>query len=373
MTLFFNGYFCVAETCISLQRYGLKKNSSILNTFFGIKSVNRYDGIDERIVSNVKVYAKNLQRKTIFRSMDLEDLEQELMCEILSCIDKFDERYGNLEHFVRKVLKRRCATLIETYMRKKRDSIIRISEYSDEMHGDNFTELQELVDKQIELSNFIKMLPIKFRMLYQLLLRYSINDTVMITKLSRSSVSRDIRRIAFLFNRFENSENRLFFLEELRRNWMGRNLSTIETLDVKELSKLEVYDLADLSEQISKLVSHTKELKEKLEDALNLRFSETVQNKLHDENKNTGTTKFFENGFQITAEVPKKVTWDSAKISEIIKTISEEKCKAIVKTVHTIEERKYSQLSPEDKLLFADARTVTPGKTRFQISIPEEV
>ena len=316
--------------------------------------MNRYDGIDKRIVSNVKVYAKNLKRSPIFRSMDLEDLEQELMCEILSCIDQFDERCGELEHFVRKVLKRRCATLIETYMRKKRDSIIRLSEYSDEVHGDSFIELRELIEKQIEASDFIDMLPIKFRMLYQLLLRYSISDAVMITRLSRSGISRDIKRIAFLFRHFENSENRLVFIDKLRRNWMGRNLSTIETLDVKELSKLEVYDLADLSEQVSKLVSHTKELKEKLEDALNLRFSETVQNKLHDENKNTGTAKFYENGFQITAEVPKKVTWDSAKISEIIKNIPEEKRNAIVKTVHTIEERKYAQLSPEDKSLFTN-------------------
>ena len=44
----------------------------------------------------------------------------------------------------------------------------------------------------------------------------------------------------------------------------------------KELSDLEVYALADLSEQVSKLVSHVKELKEKLEDALNLRFSEKI-------------------------------------------------------------------------------------------------
>ena len=154
---------------------------------------------------------------------------------------------------------------------------------------------------------------------------------------------------------------------------MGRNLSAIETLDVKQLSQLEVYDLADLNEQIAKLVSHTKELKEKLEDALNLRFSETVQNKLHDENKDTGTAKFYKNGFQITAEMPKKVTWDSEKIGEIIKTISEEKRKAIIKTTHVIDERKYAQLSPEDKQLFADARTVTPGKTKFKISIPEEV
>ena len=96
--------------------------------------MNRYDGIDKRIVSNVKMYARNLKRSPIFRSMDLEDLEQELVCEILSCIGQFDERCGELEHFVRKVLKRRCATLIETYMRKKRDSIIRLSEYSDDVY-----------------------------------------------------------------------------------------------------------------------------------------------------------------------------------------------------------------------------------------------
>ena len=141
------------------------------------------------------------------------------MCEILSCIGKFDEGCGELEHFIRKVLKRRCATLIETYMRKKRDSIVRISEYSDEIHGDSFIEFRELIEKQIEASDFIDMLPIKFRMLYQLLLRYSIADTVMITGLSRSSISRDISRIAFLFRHFENSENRLVFIDKLRRNW----------------------------------------------------------------------------------------------------------------------------------------------------------
>ncbi|MBR1735034.1 MAG: sigma-70 family RNA polymerase sigma factor [Alphaproteobacteria bacterium] len=274
------------------------------------------------------------------------------MCEILSCIGKFDEGCGELEHFIRKVLKRRCATLIETYMRKKRDSIIRISEYSDEIHSDSFIEFRELIEKQIEASDFIDTLPIKFRMLYQLLLRYSIADTVMITGLSRSGISRDISRIAFLFRHFENSENRLVFIDKLRRNWMGRNLSAIETLDVKQLSQLEIYDLADLNEQMAKLVSHTKDLKEKLGDALNLRFSETVQNKLHDENKNTGTAKFYENGFQITAEVPKKVTWDSEKNGEIIKNISEEKRKAIIKTTHVIDERKYAQLSLKNSNFF---------------------
>ncbi len=318
------------------------------------------------------MYARNLKHLEIFRSMDLEDLEQELMCEILSCIDKFDDNCGELEHFIRRVLNRRSATLIETYMRKKRDSIIKFSEYCDEINGDGFCEFRDLFEKRCEVSNFITLLPMKFQMLYQLLSKYSIVDTAMITGISRLSISRDIKRIAFMFYHFENPKNRFVF-DKLRRNWMGKNLSTIETLDIKELSQLEVHDLADLSDQISKLVSHAKELKEKFEDAMNLRFSETVQSKLRDENKDTGTAKIFENGFQITAEVPKKVTWDSEKIDEIIKNISEEKRAAIIKTTHVIDERKYAQLSPEDKELFADARTVTPGKTKFKISIPEEV
>ena len=210
-------------------------------------------------------------------------------------------------------------------------------------------------------------------MLYQLLSRYSIADVMRITGLSRLSISRDIKRIAFMFKHFERSKNRLFFITTLRRNFMSKNLATIETLDAKSLSQLEIHDLADLSDQVAKLVNHTKELKEKLEDALNLRFSEMVQNQLHDGNRDTGTAKLYEGGFQIIAEVPKKVTWDSEKIEEIIKTISEEKRKAIIKTSHVIDERKYMQLSPEDKLLFSDARTVTPGKTKFKISIPEEV
>lgn len=48
--------------------------------------MNRYEGIDKRIVSNVKVYARNLKRNNLFRFMDVEDLEQELMCEIFHAL-----------------------------------------------------------------------------------------------------------------------------------------------------------------------------------------------------------------------------------------------------------------------------------------------
>jgi hypothetical protein len=151
-----------------------------------------------------------------------------------------------------------------------------------------------------------------------------------------------------------------------------KNLSILEKSSAKEISELEIFDLMDLSDQVAKLISHTKELKEKLEDGLNLRFAESVKNNLRSENKDTGTTKFFEGAFQITAEVPKKVSWDAEKMEQIVKKIPEEKRKSIVKISYVIEERKYSMLSYEYRQLFNEARTVTPGKIKFQINLGED-
>ena len=79
--------------------------------------------------------------------------------------------------------------------------------------------------------------------------------------------------------------------------------------------------------------------------------------------------RFYEVKYTRPNALPGEVSFNQIPI----KNISEEKRKAIIKTTHVIDERKYVQLSPEDKQLFADARTITPGKTKFKISIPEEV
>jgi hypothetical protein len=93
-----------------------------------------------------------------------------------------------------------------------------------------------------------------------------------------------------------------------------------------------------------------------------------VKSNLRSENKDTGTTRFFDSAFQIVAEVPKKVMWDAEKMEELIKRIPDERRKDIVKISYSIEERKYSALPLEYQELFREARTITPGKTKFQIT-----
>ena len=317
--------------------------------------MNSYRGIDERIVKYVQKYARILDRKIFDKSID--DLEQELMCYVYKSINKFDSNRGSFERFLIRILS--CA--LKNIIKMNKRHFIPTSKIDIEF----IPSVDNIGDISVEAK--IADFPNRYRLIHTLLKQYTIVDIAKIMNVSRVTIHRDLKDIQRYFRKICSYDSGVYLLGS---NLKMKNLSTIELLSTKELSELAVYDLADLSEQMSHLVNHTKELKEKLEDALNLRFLEIAQNNLRSENRDTGTTKFIENGFQIVAEVPKKVTWDSEKIDEIIKNISDEKRKAIIKTTHVIDERKYQQLSPEDKTLFADARTITPGKAKFKISIP---
>ena len=319
--------------------------------------VNRYDGINEEVVKSVKFYATRLKR--YMSHIDLEDIEQELMLEVIKSLRIFKKESGKLLPFIRTVLVRKSITIQRTFYDKQ-----------------GFTVLKDIGDKQEQVSNFrwneaqelISTLPHRYRLLFQLLQRNSISEIAGVFSVSRFCIYRDVKRLASFIHCHLDPNDHNYLRREIRM----KNLSTIETSTAKELSGLPVHDLADLNEQVVKLMSHAKELKEKLDDALNLRFAETVQSNLRNENKDTGTTKFVDGGFQIVAEVPKKVTWNAEQMAQIIKNMPEDKRKSIVKVSYAIDERKYANLPSEYQQIFIPARTVTPGKMRFKIELPED-
>lgn len=260
--------------------------------------MNKYDGIDEKIVSAVR---RNARRLKSILPMEIDDIEQELMCDILLALKNFDPLKGKLNSFVSGVLRKTSTDLIRANFRYKRV----ISLFFSQTYSDQFSSGSTSIDFN-DLKYLIELLPYKYRLLYRLMKSHLISEISQITKIPRTSVYRSIRLLYSYITHIRNSENVISF--HIGSKFKMRNLADIETLNVKELCGLAVYDLADLNDQLSKLINHTKELKEKFEDALNLRFSETVKENLKRENKDTGTAKFFENGLQITAEVPKKVT-----------------------------------------------------------------
>jgi DNA-directed RNA polymerase specialized sigma24 family protein len=330
--------------------------------------------LTEDLMMKVRRHARRINVARI-GFVDVHDIEQDLLCDVCKAIKFFDGERGNMSAFMESVLSNRSKNYLRNRFAAKRGGNIFFEpfEESDDL-GKQLVELnndpeQELI-KKIDLARAEKSLSLFQLQLYIFLKRHSIADISNSLNIPYASLHFEAQKIRECIKDAINSQKILGNGEY--RYWKGvnmKNISILETLSAKEISSLEIGDLMELNEQIVNLNAHAKELKEKLDDGLNLKFSEAVKNNLRSENKDTGTIRFFDGAFQIVAEVPKKVSWDAEKMEELIKRIPDERRKDIVKITYSIEERKYSSLPHEYQELFREARTITPGKTKIQITL----
>jgi DNA-directed RNA polymerase specialized sigma24 family protein len=323
---------------------------------------------DKEIIARINAYVRKLHRLKSTYFMDAEDIRQELLCELIASAKSYDQSKGDFLHFANTVLQRKYFTMLEKYNRIKRAVKSQTIEYIDSYQS---LRIFDETAATIDIERLVSKLPGRYREIINLYLDHSVSEILGITGRHRSSVYADIKHAKHILKSICLSGEESLTHGFYNIGGYMKNLSVLETLTAKEISSLEIYDLMDLSDQVAKLTSHAKELKEKLDDGLNLKFSEAVKNSLRSENKDAGTIRFFNGAFQIIAEVPKRVTWDQEKMEELIKRVPDERRKTIVKITYAIEERKYAELPHEYQELFREARTITPGKTKFQISIGE--
>lgn len=239
---------------------------------FTVGFMNRYDGLDEMIVATARVFAKSLKSKKALRLLDIEDIEQELICKALLCSQRFDESKGNFEHYLRKALSRCSVSLLRFHSRKRRGNFSDFREYEDEIFGRN--------DSTIDINCLMNRLPNKYRKLCELLKMHNISEASKIIGCSRMVLYRDLKCISALANHRINPKIRFFIDKGGNMNHKisaAKNISVLETLSAKEISALYVSDLMDLNDQITNLSSQVKEMRQKLDDGLNLRFAEAVK------------------------------------------------------------------------------------------------
>jgi DNA-directed RNA polymerase specialized sigma24 family protein len=328
---------------------------------------NRYDGFDERLIYIVRLHAKKLFQTKILPAMDMDDIEQELLIHAINSFKNYNANLGSVHTFLETVIKKRASTLLSMNAGLKRGGKIVFEEFMEDHHTSRGDTVD--TDRIINVASLDKTLfflsPVQ-QTFCELLRSHSMQEISEILHVNRATLH---ARFKVILKRIKRSQNWTRPNNFFSNGGYMKNLAILETLSAKEIGALAVEDLMDLSDQMAKLCSHTRELKEKLDDGLNLKFSEAVKNNLRSENKDTGMTKFFDGAFQIVAEVPKKVTWDQEKMEELIKHVPEERRRDIVKITYAIEERKYSSLPHKYQELFREARTITPGKTKIQITL----
>jgi len=82
-------------------------------------SRNRYDGIDEYIVTKIRFHARQLIHTGLFSAQDPEDIEQTLMVGLLRRLGRFDPTRASRHTFIACVLANIASTLVEAAKAEK--------------------------------------------------------------------------------------------------------------------------------------------------------------------------------------------------------------------------------------------------------------
>jgi len=156
-----------------------------------------------------------------------------------------------------------------------------------------------------------------------------------------------------------------------------RNRVTLDQLDgmaVQQVADLPVEQLAMLLEDVAAEKARVKRLDDRLHAAMKQRFGEPADTARQRAGKMTGTVRLDVDGHEVIADLPKKVTWDQAKLSHAVATLRNdwnEDPAEYVETIVKVSETKFNSWPSAIADLFKPARTVGVGKPTFDIKRKE--
>ena len=118
-------------------------------------------------------------------------------------------------------------------------------------------------------------------------------------------------------------------------------------------------------------LSMAKAVAERVDLALELKYAEGAQQLRLAAGKDTGVIHFDDGHVRITADLPKKVEWDQAKLADITRRIaaSGEDPAQYVEISYRVSETKFGAWPESIKAAFAPARTLKTGKPGFRLAL----
>ncbi len=141
-----------------------------------------------------------------------------------------------------------------------------------------------------------------------------------------------------------------------------------------ELAELSSESLFKLKNDAADLLAAAKAIVEHVDRALDLRYAQRAHQLRLAAGKDTGVVHFDDGQVRITADLPKKVEWDQAKLNDITRRIAAngEDPTEYVEISYRISETKFNAWSETLKSAFAPARTLKTGKPGFRLALIQE-
>lgn len=141
-----------------------------------------------------------------------------------------------------------------------------------------------------------------------------------------------------------------------------------------ELAERSSDSLFQLKNDAADLLAAAKAIVEHVDRALDLRYAQRAHQLRLAAGKDTGVVHFDDGHVRITADLPKKVEWDQAKLNDITRRIAAngEDPAEYVEISYRISETKFNAWPETLKSAFAPARTLKTGKPGFRLALIQE-
>lgn len=141
-----------------------------------------------------------------------------------------------------------------------------------------------------------------------------------------------------------------------------------------ELAERSGESLFQLKADAADLLAAAKAIVDHVDRALDLRYAQRAHQLRLVAGKDTGVVHFDDGHVRITADLPKKVEWDQAQLTDITRRIaaSGEDPGEYVEISYRISETKFNAWPETLKSAFAPARTLKTGKPGFRLALIQE-
>jgi len=148
-------------------------------------------------------------------------------------------------------------------------------------------------------------------------------------------------------------------------------LNDLEHMTPQEVAEFPAALLSDLTNQLKAAQDHLKNIKTVLDAGIDERYSSQAKDQRDSEQKDTGSATLIDGEFTVTANLPKKVTWDQKQLYAIFDKMSPEMAFHYAKVKYEVEEKKFTAAPPDIHAELLPARTLDTGKPTYKFKETE--
>ena len=152
------------------------------------------------------------------------------------------------------------------------------------------------------------------------------------------------------------------------------NLQKANLMSTQDISQQSSSTLLRLQKEADEQWQKSKRLKDRIGDALELKYKDHASVARIHAGKDTGSVHFEDGQIQVTADLPKRVSWDQKQLAELAKRIQDsgEDPLQYMDIAYKVPERKFTAWPDTIKSAFQKARTLKMGRQSFKLTQGDE-